>query len=132
MAKSRKSSEKGISLFTKGASDYLIWIVVAMLLALGLIMVLSASSATALAESGDSYKYFKKQLIAAVVGVVGMIVASKVDYRIYRRIKWPIYVVIVGLLFAVKFVGMSSRTEPKDGLGLQVLTSNHLSLQNLL
>ena len=31
-----------------------------------------------------------------------------VDYRIYRRFKWPIYVVIVGLLIAVKFVGMSS------------------------
>ena len=40
-----------------------------MLLALGLIMVLSASSATALSESGDSYKYFKKQLIAAAARI---------------------------------------------------------------
>lgn len=63
------AKKKGIGLFTKGSSDYLIWIVVIMLLALGLIMVLSASSATALAESGDSYKYFKKQLIAAGVGL---------------------------------------------------------------
>ncbi|MBR1539799.1 MAG: hypothetical protein IJ629_01220 [Clostridia bacterium] len=69
MAK-KKSEKKGIGLFTKGSSDYIIWIVVLMLLALGLIMVLSASSATALAESGDSYKYFKKQLIAAGVGLV--------------------------------------------------------------
>ena len=37
-----------------------------------------------------------------------MIVASKIDYRIYRRFKWPIYLVIVALLFAVKFVGMSA------------------------
>ena len=108
MAKKKKESGKGISLFTKGTNDYIIWIVVVMLLALGLIMVLSASSATSLAESGSSYKYFKKQLIAAIVGLVGMVVVSRVDYRIYRRFKWPIYVVIVGLLFAVKFVGMSS------------------------
>ena len=115
MAKRKKESKKGIGLFTKGSSDYLIWIVVFILLALGLIMVLSASSATALSESGDSYKYFKKQLIAAVVGIVLMIVASKIDYRIYRKFKWPIYLVVVALLFAVKFVGMSSRTGQKDG-----------------
>ena len=113
MAKNKK--DKGISLFTKGSNDYIIWIVVIILLALGLIMVLSASSATALSESGDSYKYFKKQLIAAGVGVAGMILLSKIDYRIYRRFKWPIYLIIVVLLFAVKFVGMSSRTVQKDG-----------------
>ena len=105
----KRKSNKGIVLFTKGSSDYIIWIVVGILLALGLIMVLSASSATALSESGDSYKYFKKQLVAAGVGLAGMIVLSKVDYRIYKKFKWPIYIVIVVLLFAVKFMGMSSR-----------------------
>lgn len=37
-----------------------------------------------------------------------MIVLSKIDYRIYRKFKWIIYVVVVGLLFAVGFVGMSA------------------------
>ena len=129
----KKKKDKGIGLFTKGSSDYLIWIVVFMLLALGLIMVLSASSATALAESGDSYKYFKKQLMAAACGLVLMIAASKIDYKIYRKfkwIKWVIYIGVVALLFAVKFVGMSSRTELKDGLGLQDLISNRQKSQN--
>ena len=103
------------SFFTKGSNDYIIWIVVIMLLALGLIMVLSASSATSLAESGDSYRYFKKQVIAAAVGVFMMIVLSRIDYRIYKRFTILIYVVVVGLLLAVKFVGMSSRSELKDG-----------------
>ena len=105
----KKKNENGIGLFTKGSSDYIIWIVVAMLLALGLIMVLSASSATSLAESGSSYKYFKRQLIAAGVGIVALITLSKVDYKIYRRLKWPMYIIMVSLLLAVKFVGMSSR-----------------------
>lgn len=109
----KRKNEKGIGLFTKGSSDYIIWIVIAMLLALGLIMVLSASSATSLAESGSSYKYFKKQLIAAGVGIVALIALSKVDYKIYRRLKWPIYIVVVGLLLAVKFLGMSSRRSKK-------------------
>ena len=67
MAKTKKENE--IKFFTKGSSDYIIWIVVVLLLALGLIMVLSASSATALSESGDSYKYFKRQLMSAAIGI---------------------------------------------------------------
>lgn len=126
----KKKKDKGTGLFTKESSDYIIWIVVLMLLALGLIMVLSASSATALSESGDSYKYFKKQLMAAGVGLAGMIVVSKIDYRIYRKFKWVIYVVVIALLFAVRFVGMSSRTEQKDGLELLDSISNHQKLQS--
>ena len=127
----KKKKDKGIGLFTKESSDYLIWIVVLMLLALGLIMVLSASSATALSESGDSYKYFKKQLLAAAVGFALMIIVSKIDYRIYRKFKWLIYVIVVALLFAVRFVGMSSRTELEDGLELLDLIFSHQKLQNL-
>ena len=59
-----------VKFFTKGSIDYIILIVVLILLALGLIMVLSASSATALSENGDSYRYFRKQAIAAGIGLV--------------------------------------------------------------
>ena len=103
-----KKKENKINFFTKGSSDYIIIIVVCILLALGLIMVLSASSATALSEGGDSYSYFRRQAMVAGAGIVIAIVLSKVDYRIYRKFKWIIYVVIVGLLFLVGFTGMSA------------------------
>lgn len=38
----------------------------------------------------------------------GAFVLSKVDYRIYRRFKWIIYVVIVALLFLVGVSGLSA------------------------
>ena len=57
---------KNVNLLKKGSPDITIIIVTAILVALGLIMVLSASSPSSLSESGDSYKYFKKQLIATV------------------------------------------------------------------
>ena len=75
MTKSKKSKTK-LS-FNKNSSDYIVWIVVGMLLAIGLIMVLSASSATALSEYGDSYKYFKKQAIAAGIGIVRTCISIK-------------------------------------------------------
>ena len=53
-------------LAAKGSLDYTIWITVMILVAFGLIMVLSASSPSALSETGDSYKYIKKQAISAV------------------------------------------------------------------
>ena len=37
-----------------------------------------------------------------------MVVLSKIDYRIYRKLKWIIYVVIVVLLLLVSFAGSSS------------------------
>lgn len=107
MTKAKKSKSKFTPL-TKGSVDYIIVIVVTLLVSLGLIMVLSASSATALSESGDSYKYFKRQLEAAGIGVVLLIIVSKIDYKIYRRLKWIGYGLIVALLFAVGFIGMSS------------------------
>ena len=97
--------EKHIGLFTKGSSDYLILIIVMLILALGMIMVLSASSPASLSESGDSYRYFKKQAIAAGLGLVAMFVVSKIDYRIYKKFAWPIYIVFIALLVVVGFVG---------------------------
>ena len=97
--------EKKINFFTKGSSDYIILIVVMLILALGMIMVLSASSPSSLSESGDSYKYFKKQAVAAGLGLVAMFVVSKVDYRIYKKFAWIIYFVFIALLVIVGFVG---------------------------
>ena len=85
-------------LFTKGASDYVIWVVTMLLLAMGIIMLLSASSPASLSEEGNSYKYVTKQAISAGIGIVGMIVISKVDYKIYKKLKWLIYIVVNLLL----------------------------------
>lgn len=61
---------KKIGLLTRGSSDFILIVVTMLLVALGLIMVLSASSPSSLSESGDSYKYLRKQAIAAAGGIV--------------------------------------------------------------
>ena len=98
---------KNVNLLKKGSPDITIIIVTAILVALGLIMVLSASSPSSLSESGDSYKYFKKQLIATIGGVVALYFLYKIDYNIWRKFKWIIYIGIVGLLFLVGVMGLS-------------------------
>lgn len=105
----KKSKKKKFSLFTKGSVDYIVWITVMVLVAFGLIMVLSASAPSALSETGDSYKYIKKQAISAFIGFAVMMIFSKIDYHIYRKLKWIIYIGFIGLLILVGFVGMDAR-----------------------
>lgn len=108
MAKKQKGKKK-FGLLTKGSVDYIIWITVMILVAFGLIMVLSASSPSSLAETGnDSYKYVKRQAISAVIGLVAMMALSKVDYHIYRKFKWIIYIAFIILLVLVSFVGLDA------------------------
>ena len=83
MAKKSKKGRKKFKLFNKGAVDYAILITVMILVGFGLIMVLSASSPSALSETGDSYRYIKKQLIATAFGIIAMFITSKVNYHIY-------------------------------------------------
>ena len=58
---------KKFSSFLNNPIDYTLVITILLLLTIGLVMVLSASSPSALSESGDSYKYFSKQLFFAIL-----------------------------------------------------------------
>lgn len=81
-----------------GEMDTAFLLIVMILLVFGLIMVFSASFANALYYEHDSLKYIKKQGLFAVVGVVGMLVISRIDYRLYKKFVIPIFVLGVSLL----------------------------------
>jgi cell division protein FtsW len=69
---------------------YLLLGVVGTLLAFGVVMVLSASSPTAYASTGDSYTVFKRQAVWVLIGIALMLVISRVDYRRWRRVGAPL------------------------------------------
>ena len=81
--------------------DFVLLITVLLLLSLGIIMVLSASSPSSLAESGSSYTYVTKQLFSAVIGIGAMWFFSNVDYRIYQVLYKKIYVISIFVLLLV-------------------------------
>ena len=106
MAQKRKI--KGFSKFLNNPVDFTLVITVLLLLSIGLVMVLSASSPTSLQEYGNSYKYFVRQLIFAILGLIGMYFVSKIDYRIYQKFYKQAWWVSVALLVAVLVVGSES------------------------
>ena len=68
-------------------------------------MLLSASSPSALSESGNSYSYFFRQAIFAVAGLFMMWVISNIDYRFYQKYYKLAYIVAFLLLLAVPLIG---------------------------
>lgn len=102
MAKKRK--EKSYSSFVNNPIDFTLLITILLLLSIGLIMVLSASSPSALAESGNSYSFFSKQLIFAILGIIAMLFISKIDYRFYQKFykhAWWIALILLALVLIV-------------------------------
>ena len=61
---------------------------VALLVIVGLMMVLSASSVNAYLRVGDSYFYVKRQLIFLGVGVLGAFVIMKLPPSTLRMLSW--------------------------------------------
>ena len=68
-----------------GELDFTFLTLVIVIVCVGLVMVLSASSPRALRLTGDSFHFFKKQFLFAVVGFVLMIVISRIDYKRYEK-----------------------------------------------
>ena len=100
--------KKKIELISKNPLDFTLIITVFILLGLGIITVLSASTPTALAETGKSYRYVGTQIVAAVIGVTFMLILSKIDYRFWQKKYKLAYAVSIVLLLSTVVMGASS------------------------
>lgn len=76
---------------------------VMLLCCFGLVMQYSASSYNALKETGDSFFYVKKQLIAFAFGIVALVAATRINTEFYKKIKWYLLVLSI-ILLAIIFI----------------------------
>ena len=81
--------------------------VVVLLHLFGLVMVFSASSVQAIRDEGAGWFYFNRQVIFSAIGFVLLVVAARVDYRLWRRAAPLMYAGTLGLLVLVLVVGPS-------------------------
>jgi cell division protein FtsW len=84
---------------------HLLVLVTLALVAFGLVMVYSASSARALLASHDPAYYLKRQALYAVMGLVALVLMSRFDYRRLRDSAGSLVLVSFVLLVAVLGIG---------------------------
>jgi len=77
-----------------------------LLTALGLVMVLSASSVESYAASGSSWAIAQRQAMWVVIGVPALLVASRLPTAWYRRLSLPFLVIALVLLVLVLVPGI--------------------------
>jgi cell division protein FtsW len=75
------------------------------LVAFGLVMVYSATSASAALANGDSSYYLRKQGLYALVGVGFLLLARRGNYRTLRHLSPMLVLTSIGLLLAVLVMG---------------------------
>ncbi len=92
----------------RGLESSVLILVTLGLVAFGLVMVYSATSASAALANGDPAYYLKRQLVYAFLGLVLMVVLSRVDFRALRRLAPTLMVTSLVLLVAVLVLGRSA------------------------
>ncbi len=110
MAKSqeRPKKEKSIRYF-----DYSMLFLIIFLLCFGLIMLYSTSSYYGSTRFGNAAYYLKRQLFATSLGVVAMIVISRIPYRFWMHLSGLAYLLALALCTAVIFVGSEHKGQSR-------------------
>ncbi len=95
----------------RGRGDTLLTLLTLLLLALGLVMVFSASFPSAYYDlqgetGGNAAWYFLRQLCYAALGVGAMFVCSRIPLRLYEKLALPSLAAAVLLLALVPLVGV--------------------------
>ena len=84
-----------------GYYDWGMLSIVMVLLGLGLVMVFSASFAQGISGYDDPYFFITRQLIWCVVGLIAMVIAARIPYRLWEH--WSIVLMALAL-FALMMV----------------------------
>jgi cell division protein FtsW len=124
-----RASARSVTLLRRPAAAYHLALGAGgLLIVLGLIMVLSASSVAAYASSGSSYSIFQKQAMWFALGLPGFALGLRLPTRMTRKLGYPLLLLSVLLLVAVLFPGIGrnvygARRWITVGGGLQIQPS---------
>ena len=120
----RKTSEKKQltkTRLSKTGFDFSFLITVILLLAIGLLMVFSASYPSAYYYHNNGMYFINKQLLWAAMGVIAMILTANFDYRRYKKLAPLLLGISIVLLIAVLLVGTNIKGA-KRWIGVGSLT----------
>ncbi len=105
--------------------DYLLLATILLLLTIGIIMVFSSSYIMAYKWYGNSFYFFNRQTVYAIISVIIFFIALKIDYHFWQKIAIPILILSIFLLILLYFPGFARQVRGAK----RWLTIGPLSLQ---
>ncbi len=103
----------------KTAPDFILILSTMLLLAIGLIMVYSASAVWADYKFSDSFFFAKRQFLFAALGIVAMFIIMHVDYWVLKKWSKPLLILCFVLLVLVIIPGVGMvRNGSRSWLGV--------------
>jgi len=91
--------KKAVTRTSYRGPDRTLVVIVAIVLALGLIMLYSASVAVGFERFGDSAFFIKRQAVALMIGLGALFVAYRIDYRILQQ--WSLLMLAGSILLLI-------------------------------
>ena len=88
-------------------ADVTFLVILLLVLTVGLTMLYSASYAQSLYDTGytSSTRYLEKQAVCAVIGLIAMVVISRIPAEFWLKLAWPLYWFSIVLLLLVLLFG---------------------------
>lgn len=119
----------------RGGFDTSFFLLVMLLLAMGVVMVLSSSYARAYYDpgsvtGGNAAYYFIRQLVFALLGTAAMLLASRLPMNFYRRYAFHFLALTIVLLLLVPVIGVKANGS-RRWLGVGGLTVQPSELAKL-
>ena len=88
------------------APDFIVFLVVIILLAIGVVMVFSSTSVVAYQRLGDSFFYLRRQIMWASIGILAMLGFMKFDYHKFYDKTPLIFIVSLAFLGSIYIPGL--------------------------
>ena len=109
---SRKRSKKSFQLpLSKNRPDRLLMGLTFLISLFGLLMVYNASTLEAFRNFGDKYYFLKNQLVWMLVGWLGLIFISFLDYHLFEKLAFPLLIINIFFLFLVLLPGLGTEVK---------------------
>ena len=89
--------------------DFSIPVIALLLSGIGLLMIYSATKKPFEIVAKSEILYVQKQAVFLLLGVIGMLIVAAIGHRRLQRLVPLIYLVILGLLFSVLFLGVEKK-----------------------
>jgi cell division protein FtsW len=90
----------------KGSPDFLLMFLTLILTGFGILMVFSASSATAAIEYNDSLHFTKRQIMWAGAGLFFMLILMNIPFQWWKKLIFPIFIMAIASLVLVLIIGV--------------------------